>query len=358
MKSMKVNIKYVYSIFLIICLNACIKEENLNLHYNGFAPKFNNDGWEISTPESENMDPVVIDQLYREFYNDEKYPTIRSLLIVRNDKLVAEAYCKDESDINRLHNTMSVTKSITSILIGIAIDKGLIDTIEAPIYQYLAPYFDNNQEKKAISISDVIKMETGLDFDNNLHTSDLISGKGSSLDYVLHKDLIFTPGTEWNYGDGNPQLLSGIIKQVSGKSEAAFAEQYLFEPLGVADYFWESHSDGLNFGALGLWLCPRDMAKIGVLMANYGWWKGIRVVSEQWVKDSGKRQSEYQNYGYYWYPIEDKAFYAEGQGGQLIWIYPEKDLVVVITSDSYSKSWNLSLGYEELFNYVLSSLND
>jgi CubicO group peptidase (beta-lactamase class C family) len=350
--------KIIFLLLTVLSISACLKEESINLTYKGYTPIFRNDGWDLSSPEVENMDHYILDGLYRDFYNGSKYPTINSLLIIRNGKLVAEAYCKNESGIDQLHNTMSATKSITSILAGIALDMNLLNSIESPVYTYLAQYFDEDIRKRSITIRQALSMETGLDFDNNMHTSDLISGKGSSLEQVLSKDLIFTPGTSWFYGDGNPQLISGIIHQVSGKSLAEFANEYLFDPLGINVYKWESHSDGLNFGAIGLWLSPRDMAKIGWLMACNGKWNGNSIVSDAWVVASTQRQSEHQNYGYYWYPIDDKAFYAEGHGGQLIWVYPEKELVVVITSDPYTKSYNISAGYEGLFEEIIYSLKD
>ena len=353
------TIRLLYVFFITVFgLTSCLKEESLNLPYNGYSPVQTSDGWQISTPEAEKIDAVILEKVYRDFYNDEKYPTIRSLLIIRNGKLVAEAYCKDEQDLDRLHNIMSATKSITSILTGIAFDKNMIASINDKVYTYLPQYFTDDNLKKEITIHNLLTMESGLDFNNDIHTSELITYKGSSLEYVLKKNLLFEPGTSWYYGDGNPQIISGIIQHTSEKSLAEFAEEHLFYPLGITNYFWEAHNDGLTYGSIGLWLTPRDMAKIGRLMADNGIWNENSIMSEEWVNTSTKKLSEHQNYGYYWYPIEDKVFYAEGHGGQIIWVYPEKQLVVVITSDSYAKAYNLSFGYEELFSGIIRSLKD
>jgi CubicO group peptidase (beta-lactamase class C family) len=277
---------------------------------------------------------------------------------VRNGRLVAESYCKSASDIYSLHNIKSATKSITSILAGILLDIGELDSLESRLFDYMPGYFDDNLKKREITLKHVLTMETGLDFDDNVHTREMLYNRGSSLKYVFEKDLVFDPGFGWYYGDGNPQLVSGLIQELTGKSESEFAEDYLFAPLGITDYNWEITHDGLTLGSIGLWLTPRDMAKIGLLMARRGAWEGSQVVSEAWVEESTRRQSSFKNYGYYWYPIEDKAFYAEGHGGQLIWVYPDYDLVVVITSDPYTKSWNLSEPYTEIFAMILSSLKD
>ena len=357
-KAMK-TIKTLPAFFILVFVfTSCLKEESLNLAYKGYSPVKTLDGWDISTPEVENMNAGILENVYRDFYNDEKYPTIRSLLVIRNNKLVAEAYCKDVHDRDRLHNIMSVAKSITSILTGIALDKKMIASINDKVYTYLPLYFTADNLKKEITIQNLLTMESGLDFNNDIHTSELINHTGSSLEYVLEKTLLFNPGTSWSYGDGNPQIISGIIQQTSQKSLALFAEEHLFYPLGITDYFWEAHNDGLTFGSIGLWLTPRDMAKIGWLMAGNGFWNGKSVLSEEWVSISTKKQSEHQNYGYYWYPIEDRAFYAEGHGGQIIWVYPEKQLVVVITSDPFAKAYNLSVGYEGLFSEIIHSLKD
>ena len=127
--------------------------------------------------------------------------------------------------------------------------------------------------------------------------------------------------------------------------------------MGIDKYQWESLHDGLTFGAQGLWLKVRDMAKIGWLMASMGIWEDSTLVSEDWIKLSTVNHSEYQNYGYYWYPIEDIAFYASGHGGQLIYIYPDKKLVVVLISDPYAKSYELSNSYADLFSQIVSSIN-
>jgi CubicO group peptidase (beta-lactamase class C family) len=350
--------KYNLFVITIILITGCIEKIDLNIPYHGFDPVPMNDGWSLSDPQSENMDKAILEKAFLDFYNENRYPTIRSLIIVRNCKLVAEAYCKKESDREDLHNTMSVTKSISSILTGIAIDKGLIDSVTTPVYKYLSDYFDADEVKRSITIEQVLSMETGLEFDNDKHASELFALRGNSLEYVLHKDLVFTPGTSWYYGNGNPHIISGIITEITGLSEAEFAQENLFKPLGISNYQWESLHDGLTYGAQGLWLTPRDMARIGLLMANSGKWNDKQVVSENWVHTSTKRQSDFQNYGYFWYPIDDKAFYAEGHGGQLIWVYPEKKLVVIITSDPYTKSWNLSEPYTDLFSEILSSLKD
>jgi CubicO group peptidase (beta-lactamase class C family) len=338
-------------------LNSCLTDPEIKLPYEGFVPVQRDDGWEISTPLEEDFNPDEIKTVYQKVYSEDLYPAIHSLLIVRNGKLVAEAYCRDKNEINLFHHIQSATKSITSILTGIAIDHGLIDSVKTPLYYFIPEYFDSDVRKREITIHHVLTMETGLDFDNDIHTIELFNGTGSSLEYVLHKKLLFLPGSDWYYGDGNPQLISGIIQKTSGKSEEDFAVEHLLSPLGIKNYQWEKHADGLTFGAFGLWLIPRDMAKIGKMMQQNGMWENTQIVSAAWIAESTKLQSTHHDYGYYWYPLDEEgAFYAQGHGGQLIYVVQNLQLVVVITADSYSNSAALRSNFQLLFNDIIEAI--
>jgi CubicO group peptidase (beta-lactamase class C family) len=346
-------------IILASSLLNCLTDSNIKLPYEDYTPVQLNDGWELSTPEQEGFNRDAINRVYERFYSEDLYPTIHSMLIIRNGKLIAEAYSRDKKERNQYHPIQSATKSITSLLVGIAIDQGYIDSVGQTVYHFIPEYFDSDTRKREITIHHVLTMETGLDFDNDKHTAELFNSKGSSLAYVLHQNLIFLPGTDWYYGDGNPQLLSGIIQRTTGKTEEQFARENLFTPLGIHNYLWEKHSDGLSFGAFGLWLRPRDMAKLGKMMAQNGVWNGEQIVSEDWVAESTKLQTSHQTYSYYWYPWEEVgAFYAEGHGGQLIYVVPGEQLVVVITADSYSNSRALSSNFGELFYDILNAITN
>jgi CubicO group peptidase (beta-lactamase class C family) len=353
---MKKLILYIAVMTGSLAFSSCLKDEPLNLRFTDYIPVELNDGWIISTPEAEGMDSSIFENLYQHSFRDEIYPTLKALLIVRNGKLVSEAYLKDPDDIHRLHNQMSATKSISSLAAGIALDQGIIQSLDSTVYHYLPEYFDSDIKKREITIQQVLTMETGLDFDNDVHASELINHRGSSLEYVLHKKLVFDPGTDWYYGNGNPQLISGIIQKETGLSMAEFIDKNLFKPIGINEYLWESLHDGLTYGAQGLWLKVRDMARIGWLMASMGIWEDSTLVSEDWISLSTVNHSDYHNYGYYWHPIEDIAFYASGHGGQIIYIYPDKKLVAVLISDPYAKGYNISKSYDVLFSQIVSSI--
>ena len=352
MKTTKVLITVICTTILVA---GCMKDENLQLPYQGFTPEETGDGWEISDPELQGFDPLALEKVYRTLSNEEQYPNIRSLLVIRNDELVGEAYFKDHHDRDRIHAVMSVTKSITSMVAGIVFDRGYLTSVDDSLYNYLPEFLDGDSLKRCITIRQILTMETGLEFDNDIHTGEMIYCDGSSLEYILSKPMAFEAGTDWYYGDGNPQILSGIITRASGKTMEELAREYLFEPMGIKQYFWENHSDGLTLGGMGLWLKPRDMAKIGKLMLNGGTWDGKQLISNEWVSASTIRQANYRNYGYYWLTSENNSYWASGKGGQLIWICPEKQMVVVVTSDSFAKSWLLSNG---TYGYIFQGIYD
>ncbi len=342
---------------IVILLAACLKDPAIKIEFESYAPELLSDGWEIATPAQAGFDVSKIDVIYEKLFDEVMYPTARSLLIVRNGKLVAEAYCKDKADRDQFHALQSATKSITSIVTGIAIDKGLISSVDETIYHYIPQYFNLDIKKREITIYHALTMQTGLAFVNDDHTDELFNCKGSSLEYVLHKDLRFDPGTSFYYNDGDPQLISGVIQEVAGMPMEEFALQHLFQPLGIHNYFWEMHADGVSFGAAALWLTPRDMAKIGKLMAQNGRWEGTQIVSKEWVTESTNIHAN-TNYGYYWWNYGwEAAFMAIGRGEQVIFVDQAQKTVVVLTTDSFSDE-NLSPGIQDLVFDVMDAIID
>jgi len=352
------NIKLSLIILAVIVLvPSCINDEAVQVPYNGNTPVEIDDGMQISTPDAQGFDTEKLEEIYTTLSNEEVYPNLKSLLVMKNGHLVAESYFKDPGDLERIHAVMSITKSITSLVTGIAIDKGFLDSIDIPVYNYLSGYFDNDTSKKDITLRHLLTMESGLDYDNEVHTNEMIYCKGSSLSYVLSRPMTFSPGEDWYYGDGNPQLISGIITSLSGKTMEEIASEYLFKPLEIREYFWEQHSDGLSLGGMGLWLKPRDMAKIGQLMLNNGVWEGQEVLSGEWISESTIKRANHRDYGYFWLTSENISFWASGKGGQIIWILPGENLVVVVTSDSFAKTWLLSEGsYDYIFQAIYDAI--
>jgi len=345
----------VTALGIALLFHGCLTDPELKVPFAGYAPEELSDGWEVSTPAAEGMDAAAMDRIFADLFRDDRYPTARAMLVARHGRLVAEAYARDPLDREALHNLQSVTKSVTSLLAGIALGEGLLPSVDVPLYEVMPGHFDDDPRKRSLTLRHALTQETGLAFYNDDDTGPFMYSKGSSLDNVLHRPLIFDPGTDFYYTDGNPQLVSGAIQAGAGVSLESFAASKLFGPLAIAHWRWERHADGLSFGAVGLWLRPRDMAKIGQLALQEGSWHGTRVVPEAWMQESTRVQAN-GNYGFYWWVEQEGLLYsAHGDGGQMILVCPALDLLVVLTGDPGSRSWEMSRGLGALLDAVLQA---
>jgi CubicO group peptidase (beta-lactamase class C family) len=345
---------------LVSVAYVCVPDFDLKLPYEGYEPSDTGDGWLLSTPEAEGLNPGKIDEIYRLVFSETDYLTAASLLIVRNGKLVAEGYCRDKEDRDWPNAIQSATKSVTSLLTGIALESGAIDSLYRPVFDFIPEAFDDNVGKRSISLYDTLTMRSGLAFDNDEHTETLFDeDTPDSLKYVLSRPLEFTPGTHFNYSDGDPHLVSGAIQKVTGMSLMEFAGIHLFEPLGIADYLWERHGDGIVYGAVGLWLKSRDMAKIGQLCLQRGMWEGKQIVSSFWIDFSTQPHVAEEGgiyYGLYWWIRPDfEAYSAVGHGGQYIYVIPGKNLVIVLTAEPYTADIGV---YWEDFEFLVAGIID
>jgi len=344
-------------IFIYICLafifSSCLKDEDYKLSQIDYIPEQLNDGWQIDVPLNVGMNPSVLDEIYSRLYSDTEFELMKSLLIIKDGKLISEGYCVNKEDRDKIANIKSATKSVTSLLFGIAKDLNYFVTIDQKIHEFIPEYFDDNASKKEISIHNVLTMSSGLKWSNTTDTWPLITGKyDSSLEQVLSKDMEFSPGENFRYHDGNCQLISGIITGSTGLSLEEFAENTLFSDLEINEHYWEKHPDGLNFGAVALYLKPRDFAKIGLMVLQEGVYKDTRIVSSNWIDDATKTHiyaDDDHPYGYYWWiRPEFKAYTAIGHGGQYLYIIPEHQLLIVATSEPYALQYD---GFESLFEF-------
>lgn len=211
---MKKALLFVLSLLLV----SCLKNEAFKLPYEGYSPIERNDNWPVSSPLAEQMAPELIDQAFRLIYEDDRFKMARSLLVFRNGKLVAEAYPSNKADIDHLINIQSCTKSVTSLLTGIAIQKNLISSLDEKHFDIHPESFDSDERKRNITLYHALTMQTGLEFDNSKHTLGLYSTTANSAAYVLSRNRLYAPGLIMNYNDGAPQLVSKAIEVKSGKN--------------------------------------------------------------------------------------------------------------------------------------------
>lgn len=263
-----------------------------------------------------------------------------SMIVVKDGILVLEEYPNSTRD--RLNSVASVTKSVTSSLIGIALDSGSIESVDEPMFGFFPEYAHlRNEVKDRILLRHVLSMTPGFEW-NELDVpytdpaNDLIVAiiSGNIIEYTLSKPITDEPGTRWYYNSGNSQLLAGILKRATGHHADLFAAEHLFGPLGIAQYEWIQTSSGFPDAYGGLRLRTRDMAKFGIMYSHGGVWNGRQVVPKELVDESTSAQEPEGGYGYQWWlaTIYGYDWYtAFGYGGQRILVIPELDLVLVNT---------------------------
>lgn len=336
----------IFYFFVCLLINGCLKDSKLKIELN-MQPAVLNDGWEISTPAKEGFNKTKLQEVYKLFFSEDEYVTGISLLVVRNGKLVTEGYCRNIRDRDVTRNIQSSTKSVTSLVFGIARDMGYFNSLDQKLYDIIPEEFDANLNKRDITLRHLMTMKSGLEFNNDDFATELhMKEPKNQLKYILAKSLYANPGALWWYRDCDPQLLGGAILKKSGMLLEEIADEKLFGPIGITDYYWEKNADGHNWAAQALFMRSRDMARIGKLVLNMGMWNGQQLVSEEWIEQSTSVQTEFPDpgFGYYWwiyqadYPHlpEVRAIQAEGSGGQMICIVPEKDLIIVMTSEPYT----------------------
>jgi CubicO group peptidase (beta-lactamase class C family) len=332
--------RFLYFILPVLLITSCLKDERFKTEYTGFEPGDCGDEWMISTPEQESMNWELIDQAYRLLYSDQRFLMARSLLVIRNGKLVAEAYPHDRTDRGQYANIQSCTKSFTSILLGIALQHGVDVALGEKLFDIYPELFDDDIRKQSVTIEDALTMQTGLEFDNDRHTLRLYQTTENSAQFVLSLPFVNEPGTVMNYNDGAPHLISKVIEVKTGKVLSEYAEVKLFTPLGITDWKWEHAKDGTTFGAFSLFLKPRDFAKVGQLLLQNGNWNGYQIISQEYLSDAIAHQVTNDRgmpYGYYfWIDENHDGYYAHGHGGQVLLVVPSLNLVLLYTAWPYT----------------------
>ncbi len=325
--------------------------------YESRAPQAIDDGWPTAKPEDEGLDVAPIRNMVRAIVEQEITFT-HSVLVARHGRLVVEEYFYG-FDRDTWHDMRSASKTVTSALIGLAIDRRLIDSVGAPALGFFSRYrrYDNWDPRKArITIRDLLRMASGLDANDSDPRSVASEGAYQSqaeqpdwIKLALDAPMIADPGAQSLYGGANPLILGGILNETVPEPVEWFADRALFGPLGIHSYKFFADPTGIPYMGGGMYLRPRDMAKFGQLYLDGGVWRGKRVISEAWVRESTGKYGRLapldrngHQYGYLWwhhqYPVGDRVIEtieARGNGGQYIFVVPSLDVVAVITSGNF-----------------------
>ncbi|MGD9332031.1 MAG: serine hydrolase [Desulfobacterales bacterium] len=293
--------------------------------------------WRTATPESQGMcSEVLADMLDRLW---QKNFEIDSILIVRNGYVVLDTYHYPKTPAMK-HDLYSCTKSVSSTLIGIAIDKGYIQSVDQLLLDFFPDIIPLNPDarKQQITLENVLQMATGLKCRDSIYYQWAglreLRGSANWVQYMLDRPMTERPGERFEYCNGASFLLTAILQETTGQTGLAFAREHLFNPLGIYDVDWPANSLGQTIGWGRLQMRPRDMAKFGYLFLKGGRWKGRQIVSTRWVADATREQipvDREAGYGYQWWVMPSGDYAAIGYRGQRIYVLKDEDMVVVFT---------------------------
>jgi CubicO group peptidase (beta-lactamase class C family) len=313
-------------------------------------------GWQTSTPEEEGIDPDLLKNMQADIHKQSL--ALHSLLIIRHGRIAFEMYSPPYEQDTR-HIMYSVTKSFVSTLAGIAFDQGKLKDLNQPVLDLLPRReFDNlDDRKRAMTVEHLLMMASGLDWVEGDPAYRQMYTSNDWVKAVMDLPMQTEPGQTFVYCSGCSHVLAAIIQQAVGQNLLDFAQQYLFEPLGITNLHWETDAQGLPIGGWGLNITPRDMAKLGYLYLNDGVWEGKQVLSSDWVHTATARHINGGfGYGYQWWNYAPPNTYmAMGRAGQIIFVAPDMDLIVVTTAD-------IAEGHEPIYalldNYILPAVKE
>jgi CubicO group peptidase (beta-lactamase class C family) len=316
------------------------------------------EAWKTSTPEEQGLDSAKLAEGLLAIR--EKGTRIHSLLVIRDGRLFLDAYFYPY-DGSTVHDMASVTKSVTTTLIGIAVDQGVL-SLDDPMLSFFPDvtitYPDPRLEK--VTVRDLAMMANGLESTGVAQDEATLAEMESSSDWLktaVDRPMAYNPGTKFVYDSPGMHILSGILQNKTGMTELEFARQYLFGPLGIKNVIWPVDPQGYTHGFGNICLHPRDAARIGYLWLNQGMWDGQQIVSSQWVAETFKTQMKTEmgdNYSYGWWTTENdgvvETIFALGRGGQYIRVVPFANVVIVVTGSN--------LEYNEIEPYILAAVVD
>lgn len=314
-------------------------------------------GWRTSTLEEQGIEPTLVTEMLERIITDGV--DIDSISIVRNGYLVADIYMYP-SDKDKKHPIHSCTKSFTSTLIGIALDKGYIKSVEQPMINFFPEKSIKNMDglKRSVTLENLLTMSSGLETKDNpkIHgLYGLIEMRATNdwTQYVLDRPMSEQPGSRFEYGNLVSFLLTSILQKQTVVDDIDFAHTYLFGPLGIENIKWSKSPNGIYTGYGDMWLTPHDMLKLGLLYLNSGLWENKQLLSKTWVEKATRGHiavGPSLQYGYHWW-VTDDFYFAMGYEGQFLFVVPNKNMVVVFTSSLMGPS--LWTPYDYLEKFIL-----
>jgi CubicO group peptidase (beta-lactamase class C family) len=304
-------------------------------------------------------------------WDQDEHPDLRGVVIVRRGKRVAERYYNGTSP-TALHDIRSAGKSVTALMIGIAIDRRAIRSIDDPVSRYWPAAKDS--PIGPVALRDVLTMRSGLAaFDEDPDSpgnEDRMDEAADPLAFVRAIPSETAPGTRYRYNSLTSYVAGLSVAHATGGTMASLAGQTLFAPLGITDWRWDADKAGITKGQGNLWLTTRDLSRIGEMVRSGGRFDGHRIIAAGWISEMLKPRVSIadsdpyaDSYGYYWYrkthQIDGSALtvsFASGNGGNKIYVVPGCDLVVAITSAAYGRGYGQRRS-EAILKAVLAAEN-
>lgn len=299
-----------------------------------------------------NMDSInALDQF---IYNSEQND-FKGMVVIKDHKIAIEYFYNntERSDINDIR---SAGKSITALLLGVAIDQGLVKNLDQDVYSFFSreKYPKLHKDLKKVKIKHLLNLSSGLDADSDEWRTPGHAGKWMGKDdwvsYILSIPLVEEPGENWVYADINVALIGAIIEETSGMSLDDFARKHIFDHLNIHKYYWYTNKSNQTVAAGTLYLSNLDFAKLGVLVANNGQWGDTQIISQDYIEhvvssktfDISEYSFLWDSYGMLWYKnqIDIKGekidfLWASGNGGNHLIVVPEDNMVVALSSTAY-----------------------
>lgn len=305
-----------------------------------------------AVPGSARIDPMLDAVLAR--WDKDEHPDLRAVVVLRDGRMVAERYYNGET-ANTLHDIRSAGKSVTALLVGIAIDRGKLRDVEDRVSDYWPQA--RGSAIGGVEIKDILTMRSGLAaFDEDPASpgnEDKLDVAVDPLAFVLAVPRANPPGSLYRYNSVTAYTAGIVVAKATGRSMADFARSSLFAPLGIRHWRWASDQAGYTKGQGNLSVTARDFARIGEMVRGEGGYRGRRIISTAWLKEALAPKVAISNsdpyadgYGYFWYskvqqiggkPVS--VSFASGNGGNKIYIIPSRHLVVAITSSAYGRGY-------------------
>ncbi len=307
-----------------------------------------------------------------DFISDFEQNDFRGMVVIKNHQIAIEYFYTntERSDIN---DVRSAGKSLTALLLGIAIDEGLVRDLDQDVYSFFSKekYPNLNEDLKKVKIKHLLDMSSGLDADSDDWKTPGHAGKWMEKDdwtsYILGIELKRRPGERWVYADINSALIGAIIEETSGMSLNDYANERVFKPLGIKKYYWYTNPSNQTVASGTLFLSTLDFAKLGVLVANEGKWANQQIIPADYIENVIQSKSfviyDVWSYGMLWYKSkaiikgrEIEYLWASGNGGNHLIIVPEEELVISLTSTAYGQRQYMHVRSRAIMNKIFNAL--